>query len=333
MSLPTANRNIAAGNYLSCQHGLTIIELMIAIALGLLIMLIVTGLLLSSKAGYTAEEQTVNIHETGRYAVEILARAIRQAGYQHLDGEHMATGDNAELSANVDGLDAMTLKKSTAGLSSASSVDVVNGSDVLALRFFGDANEKGDGSIVNCAGLTVPFASDAEQDRGWSIFFVAKDAAGEPELRCKYQTKTGWNADAIARGVESFQVLYGIDIKGEGAPDQFLNASRIDALDGRLTLAGDNAVARSIDLNRKTHWKKIRAVRISILVRGSQKARDDALIDEYHLFGTSYSQSNANDDAGVHVVEQNLPAATRGNIRKVFTQTIQLRNDVAGNDV
>lgn len=315
---------------LQSQHGLTIIEMMISITIGLLIMLILTQVVLSSKAGYTAQEQSVNIQETGRYALEIISRAIRQAGYEHLDG--YASVSIAETSANVSGYDAMTLKKNAAALTSPSSTDVINGSDILALRFFGD-DSNGEGSILNCAGLTVPAPASvdgAELDRGWSIFFVAKDSAGEPELRCKYQTKTGWNADAIARGVESFQVLYGVDLHGDGAPDSFVNADGIDALDGKLSLTGDNAVLRSVDLNRKTYWKKIRSVRFALLIRGSQKARDDALTTEHHLFGPDYSRLHAGDDKGVLIGEQTLPLATRDHIRKVFTQTIHLRNDAAG---
>jgi type IV pilus assembly protein PilW len=316
----------------SSQRGLTIIEMMIALAIGLLIMFTLTHLLLSGKTGYTTQDQIVGLQESGRYATEILSRAIRQAGYQ--DMSHNVQFVSTDLSANVDGYDAMTLKKNTEGLTSPSSSGVVNGSDVLALRFFGDGVD-GSGAIINCAGLSVPAitsADSAEQDRGWSIFFVAKDGADEPELRCKYKTKTGWNADAIARGVESFQVLYGVDLYGDGAPDQFINASEVDALDGKLALVGNNAVARLTDLNRKTHWKKIRSIRFSLLVRGSQKARDDALSDEYHLFGPEYSRLHASADKGVQFSGKTLPAVTRGHIRKIFTQTIQLRNDAAGFD-
>jgi type IV pilus assembly protein PilW len=325
----------AALQRVRCQSGLTMVELMIAMALGLLILLATTSLLLSSKTGYIAEDQMVQLHETGRYTTEVLARAIRQTGYEHMDGERVAIVATAELTANVAGLDAMTLKKTGAGLSSATSSDVVNGSDILAVRFFGDDAGDGNGTILNCAGLAVPAvnaAGGAEQDRGWSIFYVAKDSAGEPELRCKYQTKTGWNADAIARGVESFQVLYGVDVQGDGAPDQFITARDVDALDDRLALNGNNAVERLADLNRKTYWKKVRSIRFSLLVRGSQKARDDALTDEYHLFGPVYSRMHAGSDKGVHIVEQSLPSATRDFIRKVFTQTIQLRNDAAGSN-
>jgi type IV pilus assembly protein PilW len=89
-------------------------------------------------------------------------------------------------------------------------------------------------------------------------------------------------------------------------------------------------VQRAIDLNRKTFWKKISAVRFALMVRGSENARDDALADEYDLFGIDYSARYALADRGVHIEESALPAASRNRIRKIFTQTIYLRNDAAG---
>lgn len=317
------------------QRGLTLVELMIAMTLGLLLVLAATMLLLSAKASYVSLDQFEQIEETGRYASEMIARAIRQAGYEYRDAEQVAFAASADLSPNVQGMDAMTLKKNDAALSSASARDAVNGSDILALRFFGDDTGKGNAAILNCAGLAVAAAGaqdDPEQARGWSIFFVAKDSSGEPELRCKYRTKNGWNADAIARGVESFQVLYGVDTVGDGMPDRFVNADAIDALDQGLALSGSNAVERLRDLTRKTYWKRVRAIRFALLVRGSEPARDDALNGAYHLFGEAYSASHAQQDRGVRIGDQEIPAATRNRIRKLFSQTIQLRNDAMGSE-
>lgn len=317
--------------YLPVQSGLTLIELMIAMALGLFVLLAATGLLLSSKAGYTVQDQTAHVQESGRYAMEILTRAIRQAG--HEDSRMLPVAMTQEATPNVIGLDAMTLKKTAAGLDGASAKGAVNGSDVLVLRFFGDGTDEQDGTILNCAGLPVAapdVSDDAESGRGWSIFFVGEDAKGEPELRCKYRTQTGWNADAIVRGVESFQVLYGVDADDDGLPDRFVNADAVDALDGQLPLSGENAVARAMDLQRRTHWKKIRSIRIAILVRGTQPARDDDLSAVYELFGAEYANTYAERDRGTLVKEGDIPPAERNRLRKIFEQTIQLRNDVAG---
>jgi type IV pilus assembly protein PilW len=312
-------------NMLPGQKGLTLIELMIALTLGLFVILTATGLLLSTKAAYLAQDQHAQVQETGRYAIESLSRAIRQAGYEHWNGEDMPIRSTAELGPDIMGFDAASLTRAGAGLTVAAPATTVNGSDVLALRFFGDGEV-----IVNCAGLMVAAVhkqEQAEEGRGWSVYFVAKDSGGEPELRCKYRSRNGWSADAIARGVESFQVLYGIDADGDGWLDRFVNASEMDALDDAMSLIGENAIARAADKNRRTHWKKIRAIRVSLLIRSGQAARADVPQREHHLFGRTYERS---DDKGTHINERDLPPAVQKRIRKVFTQTILLRNAHGG---
>jgi type IV pilus assembly protein PilW len=312
------------------QAGLTIVELMVSITLGLLVAMAATALLLSSKAGYIAQDEGARIQETGRYAMEAIARAVRQAAYENWDREATAIVHVPEISANIAGLDASSLKETENGID-APAAKPINGSDVLAVRFIGaGSGANGDGTMLNCAGFGVAEPVSLEDDRGWSIFYVAADKSGEPELRCKYYGKTSWNSEAIARGVESFQVLYGIDTDADGLPNRFLTATGINHLDQALTLEGVNAAARAIDKNRKTHWKKVVVVKVAILVRGSQSARADALTNQYDLFGKDYADINEATDIGSRIAETNLSAAGRNRLRKVFSSTIQLRSRTAG---
>lgn len=316
------------------QDGLTLLELMIAMALGLLIMLTATGLLLSSKAAYLSQDQIATVQESGRYALQTISRAIRQTSYPAIDKVATLTPLPSEMTASIDGRDGMTLKKTAAGLQSATHADVVNGSDIIALGYFGDdVDGQGNGSMLNCAGIVVPelVADDAlEAQRSWSIFYVAKDSEGEPELRCKYKTTNGWNADAIVRGVESFQVLYGVDADENGVPDYFINANALDFLDERLPSKGNNAMERALDRQRNTYWKKVRAIRFALLIRGSEQRREDELTNIYDLFGTDYSALFSSADKGVRIDQTKLPPNERGRIRKLFTTTVYLRNNAGG---
>lgn len=315
------------------QAGLTVVELMVSITLGLLVTMAAMALLLSSRSGYVTQDEGTRIQDTGRYAIESVARAVRQAAYENWDGNEAPIVTSATFSANIAGLDGHSLKENSEGIT-APLTKAVNGSDVLAIRFFGvGAGASGDGTILNCAGFGVGAPSsreNADQERGWSIFYVAADSGGEPELRCKYQGKSTWTSDAVARGVESFQVLYGIDTDGNGLADRFLNASAIDRLDDGLSLVGKDAAALARDKNRKTFWKKVVIVKIALLVRGSQSARTDALTAQYDLFGKEYSDAYAVADIGTRVKEAELPATIRNRHRKMFSITIQLRNQTAG---
>lgn len=315
------------------QAGLTIVELMVSITVGLLVVMATTALLVSSKAGYIAQDEGVRLQDTGRYAVEIITRAVRQAAYENWERDAAAIINIPQISANIAGLDARSLKDASAGLD-APVTKSVNGSDVLAVRFMGTGTgPNGDGIMLNCAGLGVAEPLNLEADRGWSIFYVAADKTGEPELRCKYRAKNGWNTEAIARGIESFQVLYGVDTDADGLPNQFLNATKIDALDNALVLEGANAAARAIDKHKKTYWKKIAMVKVALLVRGSQSARTGTPANQFDLFGKDYAGINGATDIGTLIKEESLAAATRSRLRKVFTATIQLRSQAAGSDI
>lgn len=331
------------------QRGLTLVELMVSIALGLLVVLAATALLLSSKSAYMSQSDSANFQDTARYAMENIVRSVRQAGYENWDKETQDAPITAtpEMSANLAGMDGNSLKDdaSTPGIDSPLGTSV-NGSDVLAVRFFG-INQLGtsqpDGTVFNCGGFGVAAPTSqntADEDRGWSIYYVAKDAAGEPELRCKYRNddNSTWGSDAIARGVESFQVLYGVDTDyvpstGKGAdriPNRFLTATQINAMDDALILAGADAAAKALDKNRKTWWKRVSVIKVAMLVRGSANVRADAATTTYDLFGADYSVANGTTDKGTQIKEADLPADTQNRGRKVFLSTIQFRNQLEG---
>lgn len=315
-----------AGSARAMKHsGLTLVELMIALALGLLVAMSASLLLLSSKSSYQIQDESTRLHETGRLALELIALAVHQAGYGNWEG---GTATNTPTSAaNILGLDGHTLKSSSEGIDDAIARSF-NGSDVLALRFIGSGKGNvADGTVLNCAGFAVAEPQQHEPDRGWSIFYVGTDAQGEPELRCKYRGKTAWTSEAIARGVESFQVLYGVDTDMDGMPDRFMRAKEIDLLDQSLVLSGANAVERMLDKNRKTTWKRVHSVQASLLVRSDASGVRSADPNQrFDLFGQAYAEEFSDSDQGSSIIEAYLPTSERGRLRKVFRTTIYLRN-------
>lgn len=314
------------------ERGLTLLELLISMSLGLVVVLAATALLLSTKSGYVMQDEHAQIQDAGRYALESIARSVRQAAFENWDTVEAPVLADAVSGASIAGLDAKSLSSKTNGISSPTTRSV-NGSDVLAVRFFGaGGGTNGDGSMRNCAGFGVAgptSLANADESRGWSIFYVANDASGEPELYCKFRGDNGWAAHAIARGVESFQVLYGLDTDVDNMPNQFLNASAINALDESLVLEGTTTKEQAADRNRKTLWKKVVVVKVAMLVRGTQKARADELVVEHSLFGSDYADANGSD-TGVRMREEDFPTSVRNRVRKVFASTIQLRNQSSG---
>lgn len=65
----------------SRAHGVTLIELLISVAIGLVIMGGAIGIFISSKQAYKTEDAMSRNQEAGRFAMEMLAKNIRAAGY------------------------------------------------------------------------------------------------------------------------------------------------------------------------------------------------------------------------------------------------------------
>ncbi|WP_036173767.1 PilW family protein [Massilia sp. 9096] len=296
-------------------RGLSLAEMLVALALGLATVLIAGRLLLLATRAQAAQAEAAALDDGGRYAAELLGRAVRQAGY--VDAALLAAPDAAAavdaMPAAVAGYDARSLSR-TANALDDPLPDQVNGSDVLALRFPGaGALPGGDGSMASCAGVPV-----AQGEQGWSIFYVARNADGEAELRCKYRGAANWSADALVSGVDGFQVLYGLDTDTppDGVPNRYVNADAIRALDAALP-----AGLPPGQFNRITHWKRVASVRVGLLLHGIRPTRADSAAGVYRLLGPGASDPG---DAGSVLDEATFTPEQRRRERRLFSMTFAL---------
>jgi type IV pilus assembly protein PilW len=288
------------------QRGLTLAELMVALAIGLGIVLAAGRLLVLANGAYAAQVESSAVDDGGRFAVDVIGRAVRQAGAVDVATVAGAAADAAP--ARLAGLDGRTLSRTAPGIDDPLPA-AINGSDVLAVRFRG-----ADGS-VDCAGFAA-----AAGEEGWSIFYVARNGEGEAELRCKYRGAAHWSADALVAGVDGFQVLYGVDTDDppDGAANRYLNASAVDALDADLAGLGE------AEFNRRTHWKRVVGVRVGLLLHGSRPTRAVPGKMRYDLLGAAYADAAGADDEGSSLDEARMPPALRRRERRLFTFTVAL---------
>ena len=297
------------------QGGMTVAELLVAMTVGLGVLLGAGSLFVWASRAAAAQMETAVLDDAGRYALEAIARAVRQSGA--IDWE--AGAPAADAPAALSGLDARSLERSSFALDDQVE-DAVHGSDVLAVRFPGSgAPPAGDGASLDCAGFGAP-----RMEEGWSIFYVGRNAQGQAELRCKYRGAGAWSADAVVGAVDGFQVLYGLDADDDGTPERYVNASTLATLDAGLALAGAGAAEREADLMRRTHWKKIASVRVALLLRGPPSNLASARNVVHDLFGPAYGALAAEDDPGVRLREADLAGDDTPRYRKVFATTIAL---------
>ncbi len=282
------------------QHGLAMVEVLIAMALSLLVALAAASLLHASNGDFMHNGANTRIDDSGRFALAIIGQSLRQAGYPGESGAGAPAAAVPPLA--VEGRDAASVATAADGLGAA--LPSVNGSDALAIRYApaAIAGAEGGGAMLNCAG----FPADPGE-WAWSIFYVARASDGIAELRCKYKGENGWGSDAIVRGVDAFRVLYGIDTDSprDNIPNLYLAASGIDALDAALP-ASERAM--------RPYWRRVTCVRFALLLHGERGSRTGDALGGYELL------------PGVRIDEASLPEPMQRRARRLFTATVALRN-------
>lgn len=182
------------------QAGLTLVELMIALVLGLIIVAGVIQLFLSSKQAYRLQESMSQVQETGRYALEVMSRDIRQAGYKGGCGRDVPL--NIILDETEDSYDELVFDLNrplvgwddTAGDLADQLDSYVPGTDVLIVKHAAsDAGVTASGNTpANAANINLAHASGIPQ----GTLIVIGDAEG-----CDlFQNASNANAQNLNRG-------------------------------------------------------------------------------------------------------------------------------------
>ena len=78
MNMKACGRNDGACLPGACsQSGVTLVELMISMAIGMFVVMAATALLVSTKSGYLIQDDEAQIQASGRFAIDMVSRAVR----------------------------------------------------------------------------------------------------------------------------------------------------------------------------------------------------------------------------------------------------------------
>ena len=222
------------------QKGLSIVEFMVAITLGLLLLVGITQIFLSNKTTFNMTDSMSRLEENGRYAMEILARNIRMAGYADpstadIPPPFYGECDSTDANCIADDEDCDTGES----FCTFDSGDAT--SDRLAV-YYDPVDD------VDCIGT-------AHVGPLVNVFWIANDDTNGnlPSLYCRGfdpnaspPSWIGGGAQPVAPGVENFQVLYGVlpDDRSDITPIRYVNAPEV------------------------FRWANVKTVRIGLLMRG-----------------------------------------------------------------
>ena len=348
------------------QKGFTLVELLVALALTTVIAAAAVASLTVARQGFTAVDESAQLRDNGRFAVDLIKRVAVQSGYQDVtfagatrSNQFSAVGTSTNPEPNITGADNALVKESLlpdittayknrntnaatvaiSGCTTLTNTSCANGSDVLIVRYQSAAStvdsSTTDGTMINCAGIAETAVPADKNDRIISIFHVARSSNGDPSLMCSYQDSGGvWQTQPVVQGVESFQVLYGIDgysgavntaFTGpqDSVPDKYLRASQI--------VVGGVADSAATYAN----WRRVRSLRIGLVLRGATNSAIDKSVPTIAKLcplgvDPDTPASCIDQGTGASSMGSEFPRATTlpndGRLRQTLTFNVLLRN-------
>ncbi len=216
------------------QRGFNLIELMIAILIGIFVSLMVVQYLVTSSRVFQRQGADSNLEQNASFAISYLSQFVRQAGTR----DNFGTVVPFFLDDCDDGLNPCT----SDGTGTASATDPAT-SDTIAVQMH-PANG------LDCTGQAFPAG-----DQLVNVFYIAASTE-DPNINSLYCR--GFNASSGARisdgvalidGIDQMQILYGVADANERIYSYF-DAARIPPVNGSAAQG----------------WDRVRAVKIAILV-------------------------------------------------------------------
>ncbi|MGI9284601.1 MAG: PilW family protein [Pseudomonadales bacterium] len=276
-------------NKMTNQKGMTIVELLIAMGLGIFLMAGVVQVFLGSKQTFTTINAQSHMQENGRFAMDFMARILRHGGYtteinidEILDPilrkeTFLAQGDFAEGIA-------------VTGVNNAALAGVKAGTDVVRVRIEGS----NDSPVTDCQGVVI--APDQ-----WSE--ISYGVTDDAEFQCQTINATGTTTVTLVEGIDDLQIQYGVNVGGvvdtfdypDDRPDeQLLTASKF--------VNADDMTADD--------WEDVVSIKVAMLASSDGAPLEHSVAQTYDVL----------DNATVSYQD--------GKARQIFTQTISLRNPV-----
>ena len=321
------------------QAGLTLVELLVAMALGLIIVLAAVAALVVSRQGFTQVDAASQLRDNARFAELLIQRLALQTGYRDIayaatsrpPSTHGMTAEKPNIFGFNNRTHGSTDKSDEANSTERAIGSSGYGSDVLTLRFqaaAADSSTSADQAIIDCMGIPLARAMNDRYERYSSVFHIA-DSQGEPTLMCSRWEQAedlgSKSTEPLVSGVEMFQVLYGIDTTGktvtnadgstsnqpDSVVDQYLTAEQMANADPAITLQ---------------RWQQVRSLRIGMVLRGAPgSAIGNTSTNTLYPLGSSATSQALFADNSIDPGTAFTPP-NDGRLRQVVTFTVHLRN-------
>lgn len=309
------------------QRGRSLIELLVAIALGLLILLGVGGLYLASQQSTRSATGLASSDNVGNVALGLIGASIRRAGYGEIAGAFtsLPSGGEARLSSLL--YQGRSLRGCSGARFGSDNPDNACGTsaagapDAIGVWFQADnALASSQAATANCVGSALLAVGVPAQYQGLmgatatinvvrNSFYVADNT-----LFCSDGTSAG---QPLLNGVEALKVFYGFDDTAYANP-----AADMDPVARTLRTAADiNSMPAPVPgtATALTAWDYVVSATVCVLVRTEEQGVS-AQGASATFRGCPQSVAQVLDPASITET-----AASDGRIRRAYTQTFAVR--------
>lgn len=324
---------------LTRQHGLSLIELMISITLGLVLIAGVIHVFLSSRVVFSTQQAMSRAQENGRLGIELMSEDIRMAGFWGCAnrGSEMANDLPAGFwNEYVSGKEPNSIRGMTAtgiaGLAPAPIADM----PALVIRYASGnpllLESQNDNSSVTVTGEVTNGCADAVCENKPAVvsncvagrIFMPTAIASAGANSVKIEHAGGWDSSIIASVHDTFYpgaevipvntVVFYLANNAAGRPSLYrydsLSGSGVEIIEGVERLNLQFGVANNyVDIADVANWLDVTGVRVEMLVQGGEQ---NVLSDEH-----SYYFAGAN-----------ITPADPKRLYQVFSSTVAIRSRV-----
>lgn len=273
------------------QAGLSLVELMVAMTLGIVLTAAVINIFISSKTTYTVLNGQASMQENGRFAVDFIRQDVQKAGFRtvpfqtQIIGQQILDANGQKITKNADWMNNYELEQSypaqgiflkgqvVAG--GAGDASAKAGTDFLAVRYQRDE----DGNLYDCLGAVIPRRADNNVSVVTAKFYISIT----DQLMCQVSLDGAAPSAAVplVDSVKNLKVLFGIG-------------------------NGGNVTSYTNDITG--HETSVFAVQFALLAASDKQTATPASTATFNLLGTTVG-----------------PFPDRS-LLQVFAQTVKLRN-------
>lgn len=328
--------SISSGRVRHLNSGFTLIELMVALTIGLVILAAALSVFATSSRSSQLSELETQLNEDGILALNLIQQQLKQAGYS----QQLIPSNGATVMGNSAGL---AVRGCTGGFEDTDvAFDKLSckdgSSDAIAIRYEATTDNtasqaEGATLATNCLGNGIhPLtpsqvnpppkpAPGALPPGNYALAdnrYLVTNASTQPALSCLGMEKNGDDANAfgvsqpLLANVESMRILYGVATRPSLELAAIYDPLRHQIV-SYLDAAGVDGLGSSGVLPDPTEdrWGRVLSVRVCLQMRSERTVRD---VPEG---GMAYKQCDNADATG-----------TDGYLRRTYTTTVLLRNRV-----